>query len=154
MPAVLMTILIAAGAPADVAHHDAVREFFWELMTMTRYGFAETEEAAFIVVSNGQLSFVRWSSAELPHQARWQGPFPKGTIAIVHTHPNWIPSPSSVDVRTAERSRVPVYVITRHRISKTKGGKSEVVFEGDWRSGQRVSASRSPHLVGSARLRE
>ena len=154
MLAVVMTVLFEAAATADVAHDSAVREFFWELMSMTRYGFAETEEAAFIVVSDGRLSFVRWSSSELPHQARWQGPFPKGTIAIVHTHPNWIPSPSTIDVRTAQRSRVPVYVITRNRISKTKDGKSEVVFEGDWRIRARVSASRSPHLAASARMRE
>jgi proteasome lid subunit RPN8/RPN11 len=154
MLGVIVTILIEAVAPADVAHDAAVREFFWELMTMTRYGFAETEEAAFIVVSNGSLSFVRWSSAEVPHQARWEGPFPEGTVAIVHTHPNWIPSPSAVDVQTAQRSRLPVYVITRHRISKTKGGKSEIVFEGDWRNRERVSASRSPHLAASARMRE
>ena len=153
MLAVVMTVLIET-ASFDVAHDSEVREFFWELMSMTRYGFAETEEAAFIVVSDGRLSFVRWSSAELPHQARWQGPFPKGTIAIVHTHPNWIPSPSSIDVRTAQRSRVPVYVITRNRISKTKDGKSEIVVDGDWRNRARVSASHSPHLAGSVRMRE
>ena len=37
------------------------------------------------------------------------------------------------DIRTARRSHVPVYVVTRNAISKTSGGSPEMVLSGDWR---------------------
>ena len=133
MLSLVMTVLIGAGSAGELAHDERVRRFCWELMQQTRYGFSETEEAAFVVVERtGRLSFVRWSSAEVPHQARWRGAFPKGTVAIVHTHPNWIPKPSDIDARTARRSKVPVYVVTRHRITKTTGDEPAIVVKGDW----------------------
>jgi YVTN family beta-propeller protein len=93
-----------------------------------------TEEAAFIV-GNGAGGFiiVRWpASAELD-SARWTGLLPGHVVAIVHAHPNWQPLPSGIDIRTAQRGHVPVYVVTQNAISKTSGGSPEMVLSGDWR---------------------
>lgn len=107
----------------EIAAQPEMLRVFRELLVSARWGFSRLESAAFIVRSaDGSLSAVLWSPAEEPDQARWIGPFPAGVVAIVHTHPNWQPEPSRIDIRTAATARVPVYVITRERIVKTSGG--------------------------------
>ncbi|HEX6097841.1 MAG TPA: hypothetical protein VF432_16060 [Thermoanaerobaculia bacterium] len=134
MYAHIVTTLLCLGALQNEPVYDpAVRAALWQLMGETRYGFAETEEALFIVREGGRLSFVRWPSVKLPHHARWEGAWPRGVVAIAHTHPNWLPQPSQLDVRTSLGRNVPVYVVTRTRIVKTRGGATQAVFEGDWR---------------------
>jgi proteasome lid subunit RPN8/RPN11 len=53
-------------------------------------------------------------------------------VAIIHTHPNWLPLPSKLDVLVARQTAVPVYVLTRTRIARTDGGQPAVVVAGDW----------------------
>ena len=131
---VVTTLLYLGAMQNELAHDPAVRAAMWQLMQDTRYGFAETEEAVFIVRErDGRLSFVRWSSTQVPHQARWEGPWPRGVVAIAHTHPNWLAQPSELDRHVARRSNVPVYVVTRTRIVKTSGGETQMVVKGDWR---------------------
>lgn len=118
----------------EVAHDPAVREELWNLLASVQYGHAKREAAMFIVRSDdGRLSFVHWEAASLPHQSQWHGPVPRGAVAIAHTHPNWIPQPSSTDIRTALHSNLPVYVVTRMRITKTIGGQTTLVAKGEWR---------------------
>jgi proteasome lid subunit RPN8/RPN11 len=90
------------------------------------------------------VDFVRWPSSDQHHRAVWRGAFPRGTIAIVHTHPNWIPEPSPIDARTARRKRVPVYVVTRLQIQKTNGQDMITVTRGDWRPEAAVSLA---HII-------
>ena len=130
----ILIALIAYAQPADAesANDPVVRQFFWSLMQQNRYGFTETEGAAFVTRSaDGQIEFIHWPS-DRPHRATWKGKVPQGVIAIVHTHPNWIPDPSLVDARTAKLRRIPVYVVTRGRIMKTTGDSTETVSKGDW----------------------
>jgi proteasome lid subunit RPN8/RPN11 len=131
---VVTTLLYLSTMQGELAHDPAVRTALWHLMEETHYGFAETEEALFIVRGrDGRLSFVPWTSAQLPHQSRWTGARPPGAVAIAHTHPNWLPQPSRIDVRTATRNKLAVYVVTRTRIVKTSGGETEDVVKGDWK---------------------
>jgi hypothetical protein len=76
--------------------------------------------------------FVVWPPSDERDTLRWYGRFPEGTVAILHTHTAWKPAASPLDIRTARRTRIPVYVITPFAISKTSGEGSEVVVEGDW----------------------
>ena len=118
---------------AEPAYDPAVRAAMWTLMEDTRYGFAVTEEAMFIVRErDGRLSFIRWSSLGEPHQALWTGIVPAGAVAIAHTHPNTRPRPSAVDENTARRSGLLVYVVTRDRIMRTDGGAAKTVVRGSW----------------------
>lgn len=120
----------------EIAKDPFILKTCWNLVVDAHYGFSHTEEAAFIVrTSTGRFDIVNWSASGGPDSALWVGAFPAGTIAIIHTHPNWVPSPSRIDMRTAARSRVPVYVLTRSRISKTNGSTIEIVTDGDWRPG-------------------
>ncbi|HEX7677088.1 MAG TPA: hypothetical protein VF713_03115 [Thermoanaerobaculia bacterium] len=89
------------------------------------------EQGAFVVRTQGILYFVVWPPGAEKDMLRWYGRFPDGTIAIVHTHPPWIPQASNLDLNAARGAHIPVYVLTPFRISKTAGGPSEVVIEGD-----------------------
>jgi len=130
----LTTLLAHVPATADLTADPSVRAGFWKLVTDSRYGFARSEEAMFVVRgAGGAVTFVRWPDSGLHERAQWIGRFPRGTIAIVHTHPNWLPDPSAVDTRLAERIGIPVYVVTRTRISRTSGGVNETLVSTDWR---------------------
>jgi len=132
--ALLVTLLGGGHQPMDMADDPSIRAGFWNLVADSRYGFARTEEAMFIVRgADGAVSFVRWPDAGLHQRAQWIGRFPRGTVAIAHTHPNWIPEPSAVDTRLAAKTGIPVYVVTRTRISRTAGGVSETLVDRDWR---------------------
>jgi hypothetical protein len=119
---------------SEIARDPLIREHFWTLLRDAFYGHATLEEAAFIVRNaDGALAIVRWPRAGTPHIAKWKGSFPEGTVAIAHTHPNRFPEPSRIDKRTARVRKVPVYVVTRLRITKTMGGPSVTIAKGDWR---------------------
>lgn len=120
--------------PGEFATDPEVVPVLWQMFGDAGFGFRHTEEAAFIVGNgDGGFIFVRWPSGAEPDTARWTGPMPGRVVAIVHTHPNWLPLPSRIDIRTAKQSHVPVYVVTRRAISKTSGGSPEIVLSGDWR---------------------
>jgi proteasome lid subunit RPN8/RPN11 len=133
----LTTVLIVmlTGVPQeDLACDAAARAIFAALLRDARYGFA-AEEAAFIIrMDNGTVGFVRWRARETD-SASWRGAVPRGTIAIVHTHPNWLSMPSRIDARSATAVHLPVYVVTASRITKTDGGENEVVVDGRWADG-------------------
>ncbi len=90
------------------------------------------EQGAFVVKTGDLLYFVAWPPGDERDMLRWYGRFPEGTVAIVHTHPAWLPEASRLDARTAHDAKIPVYVITPFRIAKTSGGATEVVMAGDW----------------------
>ncbi len=134
----ILQLCMTTAAPAaatELANEVPVRQYCWTLLQQARYGYSTNEAAAFVVRDpDGDLSFVQWPSSELPHEARWVGAYPRGTVAILHTHPNWSPEPSHLDARAARSRRVPVYVVTRMRISKTTGAETQTVVNGDWRA--------------------
>jgi hypothetical protein len=118
----------------EIAADPAALRIFWGLLERSRFGFSRLEEAAFIVRgANGSVSAVPWPQAGEPNVGRWAGAFPANTIAIVHTHPNWLPMPSDIDAHTATRTRTQVYVITRSRISKTDGRSTTLLINGEWK---------------------
>jgi proteasome lid subunit RPN8/RPN11 len=126
-------LLLLSVIHSDLAHDPTVRGALWKLLEDAHYGHAEMEEAMFIVRgTDGVLSFVRWHPTGAAHQAQWNAAVPQGTIAIAHTHPNTLPRPSTNDIRTAMQANLPVYVVTRTKITKTSGGETSVVLKGEW----------------------
>jgi len=104
-----------------------------DLLRNARFGMSNTEEAAFLIRNAaGATFFLHWRSDGELNQATWTGPIPAGTVAILHTHPNYLPIPSNRDIRVAREIAIPVYVITRNRIERTDGGEPVVVAVGDW----------------------
>ncbi len=114
-------------------HDPAVRGVMSSLLRDARYGCSREEQAAFLIRNRGGATFfLRWTAGGELNRAEWHGPIPVGTVAIVHTHPNWLPNPSNRDARTAREAAVPVYVITRTRIARTDGEKTSIIATGDW----------------------
>ena len=133
---ILAALLLHVGASAELLHDEVVLSF---CRVLSKKAIVERhiEQGAFVVQTAGGLQyFVAWPPTEERDVARWYGHFPDGTVAIVHTHPPHLPEPSKLDIAVARRARVPVYVITPSRISKTTGGAPEVVTDGDWIIGQ------------------
>src|SRR6478672_202016 len=100
---VMCTMLFAPFAAGDdLSSQPAVLRMSWHLLSETRFGFSHEERAAFVVHdAETGYRFVEWPSDGLIDSARWTGRFPHGVVAIIHTHPNWMSSPSSIDARTA-----------------------------------------------------
>ncbi|MGZ4810469.1 MAG: hypothetical protein ACXVIJ_06460 [Thermoanaerobaculia bacterium] len=118
----------------EIAANPAALRIFWGLLERSRYGFSHMEAAAFIIRgANGAVSSIPWPEADEPDMGRWTGAFPANTVAIVHTHPNWLPLPSYIDAHTATHTRTQVYVVTRSRITKTDGSSTTTLVSGDWK---------------------
>ena len=124
--------LSVSTARADIVNTPQLRRLVWQMLEDAGMGARGTEVSAFIVVRDGALTLIRWPESDAPYSARWFGPFPNGAIAIVHTHPNWNPLPSKIDMRTARQTHLPVYVVTRMAISKTIGGEPQIILSRDW----------------------
>lgn len=139
-----LILILYLRSGGDPIREPEVREMCWTLLGKARLGFAHDEHAAFVVRSDsGSLYFVEWPSNGMIDSARWDGPLPRGAVAIIHTHPNWLPMPSALDARTAARAHLPVYVITRLQITRTDGASPQVVVEGDWKPDQTLRARDS-----------
>ena len=132
----LFLVLLGPVAAADeIIDAPGVRSMCWQLLAETRFGFSHVEAAAFIVRDHSGYRSVEWPSDGGTDSAKWFGQVPAGVVAIIHTHPNWMSTPSNIDARTARSARVPVYVITRTRITKTDGNGMEIVMRGEWKPG-------------------
>jgi proteasome lid subunit RPN8/RPN11 len=114
----------------DIVREPQVQLLMRELLRDARAGFEHREEAAFIVRSaSGNFYSIEWPSSGALDSAQWEGAFPDGTVAIIHTHPTHMPMPSNIDITVARGSHVPVYVVTPERITKTDGGEPVIVAE-------------------------
>ena len=128
MIAMLRALAFAALLDLDLQE----RHQFWMLLVDGRYGWTARETAAFVVRGADGLRLAMWPKSDELHMAKWKGAIPPGAIAIVHTHANHDADPSANDVRTAARVRLPVYVITRTRITVTNGEAVYTVARGRW----------------------
>lgn len=122
----MLAIQVESRCDSDFLHGS------WALLEKARWGFSKFERAAFAVrESDGHIDFVRWPDPDYL-RAVYRGSVPANAVAIVHTHPNNHPDPSSDDDDTARRLGIPVYVVTRNRVSFTTGHETRIVVDGDW----------------------
>lgn len=153
--AALMVVLFAGGVEADpksggsdaaseIACEGATLVQAWELLADAQYGRSRREHAAFVVRgADGTLALDRWPFEAESARATFRGAVPAGTVAIIHTHPNDLEYPSEGDQRLAGRMGLPVYVVTRSRISKTDGESIESIWIGNWNPWAAGQAARS-----------
>lgn len=129
----LFLLLLTRTHRPDRCNSDFFRAS-WDLLQRARYGRTEFEQAAFAVQDDdGHVRFVRWPAcSSCPRRSVYAGTIPAGAFAVVHTHPNVCPLPSDGDAQLAKRLRMPVYVLTRTRISATAGHKAITIELGDW----------------------
>jgi hypothetical protein len=73
----------------------------------------DVEVAAFVVADEeGQMSCLIWPRMSWIRSQTFRGKIPRGTIAVVHTHPRREERPSYEDTLESVRLRLPFYVLT------------------------------------------
>jgi proteasome lid subunit RPN8/RPN11 len=107
----LATLLLATTLIAS----DRAIELYGYLLAAGKFGMTENEEAAFLVQSEKGLRLWRWQSKDA-FRASYSGKPPKGTVAVVHTHPYWSIEPSQHDRAEARRIGMPIIVVTRDAV--------------------------------------
>jgi proteasome lid subunit RPN8/RPN11 len=121
--------------------------FFADVLRKGGLGYRKSESAAFLVrETGGGYRCVTWPSVGEVQVQRFTGTAPDGTVAIVHTHPESLPDPSSGDRQVAMSAGVPVFVVTRRAItSALADGSVKPVIEGRlWSSSVRGPARCEP----------
>lgn len=107
-----------------------------DLLWSSRIGaFDQTEGAAFIVDrGNGDLRCLAWPRTYENARATFHGTIPPGTVAIIHTHPNARPWPSSDDEHEAHRLGLAIYALTPMAVTKAvpTQNKPVLVHRGPW----------------------
>lgn len=137
---VIVVVLSLEAVPADcgtisseITCDGAVREQAWVLLAGAQFGRSNRERAAFVVRSaNGGYVFQLWPFDVVKLRATFEGAIPAGAVAVIHTHPNTAEFPSENDRLLSARIGLPIYVVTRWRISKAEGGRVESVWHGSW----------------------
>jgi proteasome lid subunit RPN8/RPN11 len=105
----------------------------WALLRTAAWGQSPHEHGAFAVLdADGHVTFVAWPFHHAALSATYTGSIPAHAFAIVHTHPNSHPMPSSEDETASKRLDMPVYVVTRAVVTRTNGKRTEYVAWGDW----------------------
>ena len=110
--------IVAIPIGSELVTQPNVAACFAELLKLGGYGKRPQERAAFLVLhEHHRFACVVWPATFGYRSEQWNGPIPDGTVAIVHTHPEHEPEPSSVDVEEAERIGVPILVLTNGSIT-------------------------------------
>ena len=60
----------------------------------------------------GKFACVVWPATRHLRRAEWNGPLPKGIVAVIHSHQRLAINPSQHDVFEACRVGIPMIVVT------------------------------------------
>jgi hypothetical protein len=117
-----------------VLHDRAVFDCFMHLLREAKFGSVSHERAAFLVLQRDGVHCVDWPATNDYQMATWSGPKPPGVVAVAHTHPLTLPQPSPHDVEQAQRSRMPMFVLTPMTVYLVyPSGRTEVLAPyGQW----------------------
>ena len=128
----LFFVLAAALTCGNLCHPHSIA-YYSDLLAEGGSGRLPIERGGFLSREpDGTLTFAPWPRGE--HQrATFRGTIPRGTIAVVHTHPRHLQDPSGRDVTEAKRLRLPVVVVTPRAISVARpdGSIGQLLGE-DW----------------------
>ncbi len=143
-----------ARTEREIACDDAVLGMAWELLASAQYGQSSRERAAFVFRDEtGAYALQRWPFEAVGFRASFHGVMAEGTVAIIHTHPVGYDFPSTKDQLVARRMELPVYVLTRGRISKTNGVGVMTIWRGNWNpryAGRRTDSGCVPSSLRAA----
>lgn len=106
-----------------------------DLFKVSRTAAKETERAMFVTRDDdGQLQSQLWPATYERRKASFRGAVPPNTVGIAHTHPNGMPEPSQHDVDEAQRTGLPIFVITRTSIARVDPDRTteQLVEKKDW----------------------
>ena len=107
----LFFVLAMTLACGDLCRPETA-SYYAELLARGGYGRLPVEYGGFLIrESDHSLTFASWPRGSL-QRAAFRGAIPRGTLAIVHTHPRELPDPSAHDCDEARRLGLPVVVVT------------------------------------------
>lgn len=112
---------LAGNAPFDfraAVDDPRIMILFRELVLRGSSMGNDAEVAAFLVRNDdGTFRAERWPHRKSSNSQTFRGTIPPGTVAIIHTHPLYETGLSAKDCAEAQRVHLPIYVLTRWRIS-------------------------------------
>lgn len=131
MLALLLATLVSCG---DLCRAEAVVHYA-DLLAAGGYGRLPVEQAGFLVRErDGTLTFAPWQRGEF-QRARFAGAIPRGTIAVVHTHPRRLSRPSRGDLDQARHLGIPLLVVTPDAVTAARpDGSVDALFGAGWAS--------------------
>ena|SRR5688572_16794624 len=113
MLAVALAVALHCG---DLCRAEAVVHYA-DLLARAGYGRLPVEHAGFLIrEDDGTITFAPWPRGSF-QRATYRGAIPRGTIAVVHTHPRGQPNASPHDVDEARRLRLPMVVVTPRAVT-------------------------------------
>jgi proteasome lid subunit RPN8/RPN11 len=121
----------AAVQPEQVASDPLVRAYLADLLRLAGGGYRLTERAAFLVAAGeGGYRCLLWPYHTAVQREVFRGRIPPRTIAVLHTHPNSMPRPSTEDRHESRRLGLPFIVASaRHIYAVGRAGEVAAVVE-------------------------
>lgn len=113
-------IVLAATLDAATLAHPDIQACMQSVLKEGGYGHLPREGAAFLIEKDGAFECRMWSRRGGLYSQYWEGVIPEGTVAIIHSHPADRPDPSWNDTVVARRLRMPVFVVTPRRVTRTE----------------------------------
>jgi hypothetical protein len=124
----------AVVQPEQLASDPSVRAYLADLLRLAGNGYRLTERAAFLVAADdGGYRCLLWPYHTAIQGEVFRGKIPSRTIAVLHTHPNSMPRPSTGDRFESRRVGLPFIVVSaRHIYAIGLTGEVAAVAENRW----------------------
>lgn len=136
MIATVLAALLTTASMQTVIDDTRVRGFFTDVLQRGARWHDSGESAAFLVAdTRGDVQCLAWPATNEYLRQSFRGDVPRRTIAIIHTHPDNAPRPSKGDIEQALGLHLPLYVLTRTKITAVDprtGSEIAVVREKAW----------------------
>jgi hypothetical protein len=137
MLALMLAAVITTVSLPDFSRDTRITGFMSDVLRrgLTWGDFSET--AAFLVRDTaGDVQCLLWPETNEYKKQSFPGALPARTVAVVHTHPENLPNPSKGDIEQAQRLGIPLFVLTRQRVTAVDpdGNVIPIVARSMWAS--------------------
>ncbi len=123
-----MLPLILAAVMSSIPVDHRINDFFSDVLKHANIFNNVSEAAAFLVRdTRGDVQCLLWPMTNGYQEQTFTGEIPRGTLAIVHTHPHDCPAPSPQDIDEAKALKLPIYVLTRASITLIDPSSGEAI---------------------------
>jgi len=123
-----------AASPMPFTSDPSVLAYLADLLKLAGGGYRLVERAAFLVAADeGGYRCLLWPHRTPVQGEVFRGTIPPRTIAVMHTHPNAMPRPSTEDQIESRRLSIPFLVASaRHVYAISRTGEVASVVQNTW----------------------
>jgi hypothetical protein len=142
----MLAIVLAAILTIDTRVHGFMSDVLKRGLTWGDF----SETAAFLVRDTaGDLQCLLWPETNEYQKQTFPGELPPRTVAVIHTHPETLPNPSKADIEQARRLGLPLFVLTRQRVTAVdaEGNVVPVVARSLWATERPLQRCEDQWLV-------